>query len=74
MNEHEIKQEARKAFEFLIKHFEDYADKFEAEDSEFRYTQGLVSGLRHAALMANIKLEYFNSITQTYKYELSTSL
>lgn len=74
MNEHEIRKEANDAFESLIKYLQDYAEKMKAEDPNFRYSQGVASGLRHAALMANIQLEFFNSITKTYHNELSTSL
>lgn len=74
MNEHEIKQEANKSFEWLIKYLEDYAKETIATDPSFRYSQGLASGLRHAAKMVNIQAEYFNAKTKTYKHELPTSL
>lgn len=74
MNEHEIKEQANKAFQWLIKYCEDYANQTESDNPTIRYSQGLANGLRHAAKMANIQLEYFNSITKTYKHELPASL
>ena len=62
MNENQIKEEANKAIVWLIKYLEDYADKIQTANPTFRYNQGQASGMRHAAKMANIQLEYFNSI------------
>lgn len=63
MNENQIKEEANKAFGWLIKYLEDYAEKKQTANPDIRFIQGLASGMRHAAKMANIQLEYFNQIT-----------
>ena len=62
MNENQTKKEANKAIIWLIKYLEDRAAKIETDSPEFFYNQGLASGMRHAALMAKIQLESFNSI------------